>query len=69
DTIDWMGGSADQMINRVMSKVEPGTLILMHPKPETVIALEPMINQLKEKGYQFKTVDEMVAGTRPECTK
>ena len=39
----------------------------MHPKPETVIALEPMINQLKEKGYEFKTIDEIVEGTRPEC--
>lgn len=67
DTIDWKGSSADQIISRVMNKVEPGTLILMHPKPETVIALESMINQLKERGYYFKTVDEMVQGTRPEC--
>ena len=68
DTIDWMGGSADVLISRVMKKLEPGALILMHPKPETVIALESMINQLKEKGYQFKTVDEIVQGTRPECS-
>lgn len=67
DTIDWKGGTADVLINRVMKKLEPGALILMHPKPETVVALEQMINQLKEKGYQFKTVDEMVKGTRPEC--
>ena len=68
DTIDWQGGSAETIINRVMKKVEPGALILMHPKPETVIALEPLINQLKEQGYQFKTVDEMVTGNRPECS-
>lgn len=68
DTIDWKGGSADTIINRVMKKVEPGALILMHPKPETVVALEPLINQLKEEGYQFKTIDEMVKGTRPECS-
>lgn len=68
DTIDWQGGSAETIINRVMKKVEPGALILMHPKPETVVALEPLINQLKEQGYQFKTVDEMVTGNRPECS-
>lgn len=68
DTIDWQGGSADTIINRVMKKVEPGALILMHPKPETVVALEPLINQLKEQHYQFKTVDEMVTGNRPECS-
>ena len=67
DTIDWMGGSENVLIDRVMKKLQPGTLILMHPKPETVVALEPMINQLKEKGYQFKTIDEIVEGTRPEC--
>ncbi len=68
DTIDWKGDSADVLVNRVLKKLEPGTLVLMHPKPETVLALESMITQLKEKGYQFKTIDEMVKGTRPECS-
>ncbi|MDE5978141.1 MAG: polysaccharide deacetylase family protein [Turicibacter sp.] len=69
DTIDWKGGNADVLISRVMKKLEPGALILMHPKPETVLALESMINQIKEKGYQFKTIDEIVQGTRPECSE
>ena len=68
DTIDWKGDSADVLVSRVMKKLEPGTLVLMHPKPETVIALESLITQLKEKGYQFKTIDEIVQGTRPECS-
>ena len=27
-----------------------------------------LLTILKEKGYQFKTVDEIVQGTRPECS-
>jgi len=68
DTIDWRGSDSQTIINRVMNKVEPGSLILMHPKPETVIALEPLIKQLQESGYGFKTVEQMVTGERPECT-
>ena len=65
DTIDWKGSSAETILNRVMNKVEPGALILMHPKPETVIALEPIITNLRDSGYEFKTVEQMVTGERP----
>jgi len=65
DTIDWKGHSAQTILDRVMKKVEPGSLVLMHPKPETVIALEPMITNLREADYEFKTVDQMVTGERP----
>ncbi|HAX72604.1 MAG TPA: sporulation protein [Firmicutes bacterium] len=68
DTIDWRGDSKEQMLNLVLPKVNNGTLILMHPKPATVEALEILILEIKNKGYQFKTIDEMVYGTRPECS-
>jgi len=64
DTIDWRGDPADILINRVMKKIEPGGLILTHPKPETVKALAPMITRLQEQGYEFKTIDQMVSGER-----
>lgn len=67
DTVDWKGGSADAIIERVMKKVEPGALILMHPKPNTVAALESLIEILRNEGYGFKTIDQMVTGQRPEC--
>jgi len=69
DTIDWKGYKADKILDRVMSKVHSGSLILMHPKPETVIALETMINQLKDLDYEFKTVEQMVTGERPGYLK
>ena len=64
DTIDWRGDSASTLINRVMKRISPGGLILTHPKPETVKALEPMITQLREQGYEFKTVDQIISGER-----
>ena len=64
DTIDWRGDPAHVLISRVLKKEQPGALILMHPKPETVIALEPLVTQLRELGYQFKTVEQMITGER-----
>jgi len=67
DTIDWKGGSPDTLMGRVQKKLQPGALILMHPKPATVKALEPMIEKLRAEGYQFKTVHDMVHGTQLDC--
>lgn len=67
DTIDWKGGSPDTLIGRVQKKLQPGALILMHPKPATVQALEPMIEKLRQEGYQFKTVHDMVHGIQLDC--
>ena len=67
DTIDWKGGDAQTLIGRVRKKLQPGALILMHPKPATVQALEPMIMELKNEGYSFKTVHEIVYGTQQDC--
>lgn len=67
DTIDWKGGDAATLIGRVQKKLQPGALILMHPKPATVEALEPLIDELKTQGYRFKTVHEIVHGTQLDC--
>jgi len=52
------------LIDRVMRRIVPGGLILTHPKPETVKALPTMIEKLREEGYQFSRVDNIVNGTR-----
>lgn len=67
DTIDWKGGSVTTILNRIRKKVEPGALILMHPKEATVEALEPLIRELLEKGYRFKTMHEIVFGDQLDC--
>ena len=64
DTIDWRGEPANVLVDRVMRRITPGGLILTHPKPETVIALPSIIEQLRQEGYEFRRIDEIVSGER-----
>jgi len=64
DSIDWRGEPASILVNRVMRKITPGGLILTHPKPETVIALPQIIEQIQARGLAFRRIDEIVSGTR-----
>lgn len=64
DTRDWAHSSPDSIFKNVLSNVSGGDIILMHdyvshnsPTPE---ALELLIPALKEKGYEFVTVSELI---------
>ena len=56
DTIDWQKPTAETIIDRVESKIHGGAIILAHPTAPTVEALPQLIDDLKEKGYNFATV-------------
>lgn len=61
DSLDWKGLSATAMAERVLSRVKSGSIILMHNDGEnTVSALPLIITGLKNKGYTFKTVGELI---------
>lgn len=60
DTIDWRDKDTQKITNRVMKNLKPGAFVLMHPTKNTLEALKSMISQIKEQGYQFKTVSEML---------
>jgi len=64
DSIDWRGEPANVLVSRVMRRIRPGGLILTHPKPETVIALPEIIERIRDEGYEFRSVDEIVNGIR-----
>jgi len=64
DTIDWRGEPSTILIERVLNRISPGGLILTHPKPETVIALPTIIKQLRQTGYEFARIDEIISGER-----
>jgi peptidoglycan/xylan/chitin deacetylase (PgdA/CDA1 family) len=52
---------AEELTKRVMDKVKPGTIILLHSSSEqTVRALPLILKALKEKGYGFVTMSELV---------
>lgn len=60
DTIDWRDKDTEKIQNRVMKNLKPGAFVLMHPTANTLEALKSMISQIKEQGYAFKTVSEML---------
>jgi polysaccharide deacetylase family sporulation protein PdaB len=66
DSHDWMNKGVDKIINTVVTKAHPGDIILMHASDsskQTHEALPTIINQLKDKGYQFVTVSELIHQT------
>lgn len=55
----------EQLTSRVMESVRPGSIILFHDggraKPGTIQAVEIVIGKLREQGYRFVTVSELLA--------
>jgi peptidoglycan-N-acetylglucosamine deacetylase len=64
DTIDWKKPEANAMVDRVLSKVHPGAMILMHPTASTADGLQRLIVELKEKGYKIGSVSELLSESR-----
>jgi len=64
DTLDWKKPDASQMADRVVSKVEAGSLILMHPTEASVSGLEQMIGGIQQKGLQLGTVSDVLSERR-----
>ncbi|WP_071395291.1 polysaccharide deacetylase family protein [Bacillus tuaregi] len=60
DTVDWQKPSPDVLINRVMSKVHNGAIILMHPTSSTAKSLDQLIVRIKGKGLQIDTITELL---------
>ena len=66
DTIDWKKPDPGSVVAKVKGKVEPGTLILMHPTSTTAGALKGMIRAIKAKGYVPGTVSQTLSTERLE---
>ncbi|NDI37029.1 polysaccharide deacetylase family sporulation protein PdaB [Chengkuizengella sediminis] len=63
DSRDWMNPGVDHIINRVVSKAHPGDIVLLHASDsckQTHLALPTIIDQLREEGYKFVTVSELI---------
>ncbi|AQS53347.1 Peptidoglycan-N-acetylmuramic acid deacetylase PdaA [Jeotgalibaca dankookensis] len=68
DSLDWTGNSATTIQNRVMNNLQPGTILLMHTgygATGTLQALKTLIPQLKNKGYKFVTVSQLLGIQSP----
>lgn len=59
------GATAEQLTARALETVRPGSIILLHPwyasGEETRRALVPIISGLKERGYRFVAISELLA--------
>jgi polysaccharide deacetylase family sporulation protein PdaB len=66
DSLDWMNPGVNSIIDRVTKRVHPGDIILMHASDtckQTVEALPVIIKNLKDQGYEFVTVSELLKTT------
>lgn len=57
DPYDWRQPGTEAIVTRIMEKVQPGAVVLMHDgggnRSQTVAALEPVLAQLSSEGYAF----------------
>ncbi|WP_429999014.1 polysaccharide deacetylase family protein [Metabacillus fastidiosus] len=60
DTVDWQKPQPHVLIERVVSKIHNGAIVLMHPTDPTDKSLEKLILLIKEKGYSFGSVSMLL---------
>ncbi len=69
DTVDWSNNSTEEIINKVFDNIVDGSIVLMHETmPNTAVAVETIIPELLERGYQLVTVSEMMKAKGVQMT-
>lgn len=73
DSRDWTKPGAKKIARNVVSHTRPGSIILMHDgggnRAQTIAALPIIIRELREKGYRFATVDDLVSMRKGKSAK
>jgi len=63
DSKDWRNPGVKQIVDNVIKNVFPGAIILMHDggyqRTQTVNALGPIIDALRDRGYRLATLSEL----------
>lgn len=62
---DWSGSpqSSGDIVDATVENTQPGSIILLHPwfgRTSTQKSIGPVIDRLKEQGYRFVTVSELI---------
>lgn len=61
DSRDWQVKTKNRILNNVLPNVKSGSIVLMHDiKDYSLKALEEMLESLKDDGYKFVTVSELL---------
>jgi peptidoglycan/xylan/chitin deacetylase (PgdA/CDA1 family) len=62
---DWYGPGTNSVVTRTISRLQPGTLIVLHELPhiakQTLRAAREIIVKGKQTGYDFVSVPELIA--------
>ena len=67
DTLDWKSHDPDAILKEVKNQIKPGGIILMHDiHKESVESLDAVIEYLKEQGYEFATVSDLLKDSGPK---
>jgi peptidoglycan-N-acetylglucosamine deacetylase len=68
DSYPEIGSDSDKITAHVLAKTQPGSIIILHvmyaSRKESLKAVPKIISGLKERGYEFKTVSELLVSTR-----
>lgn len=60
DSLDWTLKDPDAVVKNIISNVRNGDIILMHRNATSVASLSAVIEQLKNQGYIFQRLDELL---------
>lgn len=61
DSLDYTGLTKEQIVSRVLPNVKNGSIILFHTSVKnTVPALDEILSSLKNDGWQFVTVEDLI---------
>ncbi len=72
DSLDWLNPGVDAIVKRVKEHVHPGDIILMHASDtckQTHEALPTLINSLRQEGYEFVTVSQLISNAKVESSE
>lgn len=62
DSLDWKGLDGKQIYDRVVPKAKSGDIVLFHNNSDHILdALPNILSALKEKGFRFVVLSELVA--------
>lgn len=62
DSLDWKSRNAKAVNDKILNSITPGSIVLMHDiHPSTADALPELLSILKEKGYEFVTVSQLLS--------
>jgi probable sporulation protein (polysaccharide deacetylase family) len=64
DSVDWKKPHPQDMVQKVLTEVHAGALILMHPTQPAEEGMADLIRGIRERGYRIGTVSELLSENR-----